>query len=68
MESNVVSQYDIPRFHPKSLKSLLQKLWRLQGGSGTTSWESTHPGTRDRIDALQKKWEALSFMERRQFV
>ena len=66
--SNIALQYNIPRFHPNSVKSLLKKLWKVEGGSGTTSWESTHPGTRDRIDALQEKWEALSSTERSQFV
>lgn len=60
-------KYDVRPHHPKSMKSLLSKLWSIQGGSGATSWESTHPGTKDRIAALQKKWEALSFAERRRF-
>ncbi|KAL3793500.1 hypothetical protein HJC23_007240 [Cyclotella cryptica] len=59
---------DARQFHPKSVKSLLTKLWKYQGGSGSTSWESTHPGTKDRIDALQKKWNTLDTLKRRTFV
>jgi Zn-dependent protease with chaperone function len=59
---------NIHQYHPESVKKLLQKLWDNQGNSGTSSWESTHPGTKDRIAALQKKWNRLSFYERRKFV
>ena len=58
---------DAPRYHPKSVGRLLRKLWDYQGGSGSTSWESTHPGTRDRIDSLERKWDSLTVAERRRF-
>jgi predicted Zn-dependent protease len=54
------------RYHPQALQALLTKLWEYNGKSGgTTSWESTHPGTLDRIGALDEKWKALPFQERR---
>ena len=54
------------KFHPKALESLLTKLWEYHGRQGgKTSWESTHPGTLDRIEALKGKWEALTSTERR---
>jgi len=49
---------------PRSLSSLLQKLWDYEGGSGETSWESTHPGTKDRILALEKKWNEMTWKEK----
>jgi Zn-dependent protease with chaperone function len=58
-------------YNPQALQSLLEKLWSLQDGAaagagdGHTSWESTHPGTFDRIQALDGKWKDLSFQERR---
>lgn len=52
-------------YSPKGVESLLKKLWTLQGGSGQTSWESTHPGTKDRIVALKTKWDDLSVRQRR---
>lgn len=52
------------RYSPKAMQSLLQKLWDLSGGSGETSWESTHPGTKDRINALQEKWDNLPVSQR----
>jgi predicted Zn-dependent protease len=52
------------RYSPKAVESLLQKLWDVSGGSGNTSWESTHPGTKDRIEALKIKWEELPVLER----
>lgn len=69
----LASTYDLSngsarQYHPRSVRRLLQKLWDYQGGSGSTSWESTHPGTRDRIVALEKKWDALSWAEKRKFV
>jgi predicted Zn-dependent protease len=55
-------------YNPQALQSLLTKLWDHHGrerqGDGTTSWESTHPGTLDRIGALDEKWKALPFQER----
>ena len=56
----VISQ----QYSPKAVESLLQKLWNLSGGSGETSWESTHPGTKDRIEALKVKWDKLPTIER----
>ena len=54
------------RYSPQALKSLLQKLWEFNGKQGgETSWESTHPGTLDRIGALEEKWQALTYPERR---
>mmetsp|Transcript_30170 Transcript_30170/g.51363 ORF Transcript_30170/g.51363 Transcript_30170/m.51363 type:complete len:340 (+) Transcript_30170:158-1177(+) len=55
------------KYSPKSVRRLLQKLWDYQGGSGETSWESTHPGTRDRMDALDKKWNKLMWAQKRMF-
>ena len=52
------------RYSPKAMQSLLQKLWDVNGGSGETSWESTHPGTKDRIAALQLKWNELPTFQR----
>ena len=54
-------------YDPRNVQNLLQKLWSLEGAggassssstSGKTSWEMTHPGTADRIEALQVKWES----------
>ena len=53
------------RYSPKAVQSLLQKLWNVNGGSGETSWESTHPGTKDRINALQLKWDELPTSQRK---
>lgn len=58
----------VQQYHPRSVRRLLRKLWEYQGGSGSTSWESTHPGTKDRIDALENKWNALTLAEKRRFV
>mmetsp|Transcript_11418 Transcript_11418/g.17172 ORF Transcript_11418/g.17172 Transcript_11418/m.17172 type:complete len:296 (+) Transcript_11418:179-1066(+) len=52
---------------PRAMVSMLRKLWRASGDSGETRWESTHPGTRDRIDALEKKWEDMSRSEKRRY-
>jgi predicted Zn-dependent protease len=52
-------------YQPHSLESLLAKLWSYDGSSGDSSWESTHPGTRDRIAALEAKWELMSPKEQR---
>ncbi|KAL7487267.1 hypothetical protein ACHAW6_015379 [Cyclotella cf. meneghiniana] len=66
--TEVRRKLDARQFHPMSVKSLLSKLWKYQGGSGSTSWESTHPGTKDRIDALQKKLNTLDPLTKRRFV
>mmetsp|Transcript_44218 Transcript_44218/g.134639 ORF Transcript_44218/g.134639 Transcript_44218/m.134639 type:complete len:367 (-) Transcript_44218:242-1342(-) len=52
-------------YDPRSVASMLGKLWSLEGGSGKTRWESTHPGTADRIRALQDKWDGLDWREQR---
>lgn len=52
-------------YHPKALQSLLTKLWQATGEKGGgTSWDSTHPGTLDRIKALDDKWKELPDSER----
>jgi predicted Zn-dependent protease len=57
------------RYNPQALKSLLEKLWDFHGRQGgKTSWESTHPGTLDRIGALEEKWNALSYPEQRKLL
>lgn len=56
------------KYSPQAAQSLLQKLWDASGGSGETSWESTHPGTKDRIGALQDKWRALPPSQRQKLV
>ena len=55
------------QYHPRSVRRLLKKLWDYQGGSGSTTWESTHPGTKDRIYALEEKWNGLTSLEKRRF-
>ena len=52
-------------YQPHALQSMLSTLWSYDGSSGDTSWESTHPGTRDRIAALQVKWDLLSTREQK---
>jgi hypothetical protein len=52
-------------YQPHSLESLLGKLWNYDGTSGHISWESTDPGTRDRIAALEAKWDLISPKEQR---
>jgi predicted Zn-dependent protease len=42
-------------YKPDSMITLFQKLMKLTSDDGTTHWHSTHPGTKDRIDALLKK-------------
>lgn len=54
------------KYSPKALQKLLSKLWEHHGRKGgETSWESTHPGTLDRMKALADQWEALPSSERR---
>jgi predicted Zn-dependent protease len=54
-------------YHPQALQGLLTKLWDASGRQGgKTSWDSTHPGTLDRIQALEQKWKSLSSRERRE--
>eukprot|EP00934_Nitzschia_sp_Nitz4_P009090 Nitzschia sp. Nitz4//scaffold383_size13514//3900//4868//NITZ4_008975-RA/size13514-processed-gene-0.4-mRNA-1//-1//CDS//3329549936//9080//frame0 len=54
------------KYHPQAVESLLSKLWDYHGRQGgQTSWDSTHPGTLDRIQALEEKFQALSTSERR---
>ena len=68
-------------FDPRCVQSLLEKLWSLEisnhdnrysyydtGSSSSTkksSWDQTHPGTEERIKALNDKWEKLSRDEKR---
>mmetsp|Transcript_31146 Transcript_31146/g.69010 ORF Transcript_31146/g.69010 Transcript_31146/m.69010 type:complete len:347 (-) Transcript_31146:151-1191(-) len=52
-------------YDPRAVQGMLSKLWSLQGGKGETRWESTHPGTADRIRALQDKWNALGYREKK---
>jgi len=53
------------KYNPQALQSLLNKLWEYHGKQGgKTSWESTHPGTLDRIGALDTKWETLPYQEK----
>ncbi|KAG7344728.1 M48-family peptidase [Nitzschia inconspicua] len=54
------------RYDPRAMQTLLQKLWTYHGQQGGhTSWESTHPGTLDRIEALEQKYQALSNTEKK---
>ncbi|KAG7370369.1 peptidase M48 Ste24p family protein [Nitzschia inconspicua] len=54
------------RYDPRAMQTLLQKLWTYHGRQGGhTSWESTHPGTLDRIEALEQKYQALSNTEKK---
>eukprot|EP00928_Gymnodinium_smaydae_P048982 TRINITY_DN32825_c0_g1_i1.p1 TRINITY_DN32825_c0_g1~~TRINITY_DN32825_c0_g1_i1.p1 ORF type:complete len:421 (-),score=45.42 TRINITY_DN32825_c0_g1_i1:91-1299(-) len=50
------------RLPPGGMESFFRK---LDGGDKGTSWESTHPGTRDRIAALQRKGQELSSLQHR---
>jgi len=64
------NKYVLRRYHPNSVKKLLTKLWDFQGrdASATAGWESTHPGTKERIDALKEKWSKLDSRQKRRFV
>jgi predicted Zn-dependent protease len=54
------------RYDPRAMTSLLKKLWEYHGRhGGETSWDSTHPGTFDRIEALERKYNDLSANEKR---
>jgi predicted Zn-dependent protease len=54
------------RYNPKAMQSLLSKLWEYHGRQGgKTSWDSTHPGTLDRMESLEQKWKALAAPEQR---
>ena len=50
---------------PRGMISFFRKLLRLHGGSGASSWDSTHPGTADRIVALEEKWRQVPAGARR---
>jgi predicted Zn-dependent protease len=53
-------------YDPRALQSLLEKLYRASGGrNGETSWDSTHPGTKDRIAQLEEKYLSLTSSEKR---
>lgn len=54
------------RYDPKAVAGMLSKLWSLEGGEGKTHWDSTHPGTAERIEALQERWNGLSYREKKQ--
>lgn len=55
-------------YHPGSVQSLLSKLWSLSGsGNGGTSWDKTHPGSAERIEALASKWDSMSIDEKRKY-
>ena len=56
------------QYHPNALTALLRKLWEYHGRQGgNTAWDSTHPGTLDRIQALEEKWQALPRSQRKQW-
>lgn len=64
------------KYDPRAVQSLLEKLWSLtdasrQGEKGMLGflqgWDKTHPGTRERIEALSKRWNNLNFFERKQY-
>jgi len=58
--------YHSQRYDPRALQSLLTKLWNLHNKQGgRTSWDSTHPGTLDRIDFLNDKYQSLTNSEKR---
>ncbi|KAL7498820.1 hypothetical protein ACHAWT_006677 [Skeletonema menzelii] len=64
------NRYILRRYHPNSVKKLLTKLWDYQGrdATATAGWESTHPGTEERLDALKEKWSKLDSRQKRRFV
>jgi predicted Zn-dependent protease len=61
------------KYNPQSLHSLLSKLWSLEKSGSDNSqqtsaiqeWTRTHPATKDRLEALDRKWELLPASERR---
>lgn len=61
------SSNTLNHYHPRSVRRLLRKLWDYHGGSGRADFLSTHPGTKDRIDALEKKWNSLPLAEKLKF-
>ena len=61
------SSNTLHHYHPRSVRRLLRKLWDYHGGSGRADFLSTHPGTKDRIDALEKKWNSLPLAEKLKF-
>ncbi|WP_295806438.1 M48 family metallopeptidase [uncultured Nitratireductor sp.] len=44
---------------PLAFVGLLDRIVRDAGGSGETGWLATHPGTKDRREAVRKRAEAL---------
>ena len=54
------------KYDPRAVAGMLSKLWSLEGGEGKTRWDQTHPGTSDRIEALQEKWNGLSYQQKKQ--
>ena len=64
------NRYMLRRYHPNSVRKLLTKLWDYQGrdsATDTAGWESTHPATKERIDALKEKWNKLDIRQKRRF-
>ncbi len=71
------------RFNPRNVQYLLEKLYSLEdsidGGSNRnrekrrtsksyfSAWDKTHPGTGDRIQVLEEKWNRLKWGEQRKF-
>ena len=61
-EADAVGQYldVISDINPISSGGSLQSFFRkLDGGEHSTSWHSTHPGSKDRIEVLDRKQHAL---------
>ena len=54
-------------YDPRSVKSLLEKLWSISGSSSSISWDKTHPATEERIEVLSKRWNGMTWMEKRKF-
>jgi Zn-dependent protease with chaperone function len=48
------------KMDPRGLITLLEKVMELEGeGPGLPAFALTHPPTRDRVEALRKRWEQL---------
>mmetsp|Transcript_9808 Transcript_9808/g.12743 ORF Transcript_9808/g.12743 Transcript_9808/m.12743 type:complete len:289 (+) Transcript_9808:256-1122(+) len=56
------------RIDPRHLETFFSKLLKLQGDDGFTRWDSTHPGTLERISNLKNKWTDLPKSRRKQFL
>jgi len=44
---------------PRHMERFFLKLLKLEGSNGFTRWDSTHPGTKERINNLKIKWDDL---------